>query len=77
MDAPDGGGGCGSCGEDCELADGGRGPDCGGGVRGAGRRGEGLAGAGAGGSACDDGRFDPAASASSPSCDPWSSCCRW
>lgn len=77
----DGGGDCGSCDGDCVPAGGGvhpgRGPGCGDDGRGAGTRGEGLAGAGAGVSACDGGRFAPAAMTSSPSCGPWSSCFRW
>lgn len=78
----DGGGDCGSCDGGCEPAGGGvhpgRGPGCGGDGRGAGTRGgEEPAGAGAGASACDGGRFDPAAMTSSPSCGPWSSCFRW
>lgn len=80
-----GGGDCGSCDGGCVPEGGGvhpgRGPDCGGDGRGAGTRGEGLAGAGAGVgasvSACDGGRLAPAAMTSSPSCGPWSSCCRW
>jgi len=79
--AQDGGGDCESCDGDCvPVGDGvrpGRGPGCGGGVRGAGTHGEGLAGAGAGVSACDDDRLAPAVTTSSPSCGPWSSCCRW
>lgn len=79
--APDGGGDCGSCDGGCVPAgDGvhpGCGPGCGGDGRGAGTRGEGLAGAGAGVSACDGGCLAPAAMTSSPSCVPWSSCCRW
>lgn len=74
-------GDCGSCDGGCVPVGGGvhpaRGPGCGGGVRGAGTRGEGLAGAGVGVTACDGGRFAPAARTSSPSCGPWSSCCRW
>lgn len=71
--APGGGGGCGSC-------DGGCVPGGGGDGRGAGRHGAGPAGAGAGAgvSACGGGdRLAPAAMTSSPSCAPWSSCCRW
>lgn len=72
---------CGSCDEGCVPVGGGvcpaRGPGCGGGVRGAGTCGEVLGGAGAGASACDDGCPAPALLTSSPSCGPWSSCCRW
>lgn len=78
--AQDEDGGCGSCDGDCVPAGDGvhpeRGPGCGGGVRGAGMRAEGLAGAGAGASACDGERLGPAVMTSSPSCGPWSSCCR-
>lgn len=79
VSARDGGGDCGSCDGGCVPVGGGvhpgRGPGCGGDGRGAGMRGEGLAGAGAG--ACDGGCLAPAAMTSSPSCGPWSSCCRW
>lgn len=75
------GGDCGSFDGGCVPAGGGvhpgRGPGCGGGGRGAGTREEGLAGAGVGASACDGGRLAPAGMTSSPSCGPWSSCCRW
>lgn len=80
--AQDEDGGCGSCDGDCVPAGDGvhpeRGPGCGGGVRGAGMRAEELAGAGAGASAsaCDGERLGPAVMTSSPSCGPWSSCCR-
>lgn len=76
-----GDGDCGSCGGGCAPAGGGahpaHAPDCGGGGRGAGMRVEGLAGAGVGASACDGGRLAPVVLTSSPSCGPWSSCCRW
>lgn len=78
--ARDEGGGCGSCDGDCVPADDGvhpdRGPGCGGGARGAGMRAEGLAGAGVDASACDGECLAPAVMTSSPSCGPWSSCCR-
>lgn len=79
--ARDGDGDCGSCDGGCVPAGGGvhpgRVPGCDDGGRGAGTRVEELAGAGAGASACDGGRLAPAAMTSSPSCGPWSSCCRW
>lgn len=79
--ARDGGGDCENCDGGCVPAGGGvrpdRGPGCGGGVRGAGTRVEELAGAGEGVNACDGGHLALAVMTSSPSCDPWSSCCRW
>lgn len=49
----------------------------GGGGRGAGSHGVGPVGAGEGASAGDGALPAPAVMTSSPSCDPWCSCCRW
>lgn len=50
---------------------------CGGGGRGAGSRAAGPVGAGEDVSAGDGAPPAPAVMTSSPSCDPWCSCCRW
>lgn len=73
---PGGGGGCDA---GCVPAGGGGRSGCGDGGRGAGTRAgrPACAGAGASASACDGGCLAPAGTTSSPSCGPWSSCCRW
>ena len=74
-------GGCGSCDGGCDPgADGvrpARGHGCGGGGHVVGRHGEAPACAGGGASAWGGGPLAPDVTTSSPSCDPWSSCCHW